>query len=133
MFEAHGPPVANRKARSVQEIDVQVKEGLDEVRKGVHRITVIAIEGDHQIAGGGREAPFVTAAITPHLFPDHLGAQILRHLRGAVGRVVVHHDHLVYKLGHGPEDLPDSLLLVQARNDRRDPLAFIHGLGQSLL
>src|SRR5579859_992499 len=31
VLEAHGPPVANRKARSIQEIDIEVKEGLNQV------------------------------------------------------------------------------------------------------
>ena len=51
--------IAHREARGVQEIHVQVEEGLDQVGERVHRIAVVAIERDDQVAGGVGEAALV--------------------------------------------------------------------------
>ena len=79
LLEAHGAPVAHRKARGVQEIDVQVQESLDQVGERVHRVAVVAVQRDDQVAGGRGESALVAAAIAAHLFADHFGAQRGRH------------------------------------------------------
>ncbi len=50
VLEAHGAAVAHGEPRGVQEIDIEVQEGFDQVRERVDGIAVVAIEGDDQIA-----------------------------------------------------------------------------------
>ena len=124
--EAHGAGVADREARGIQEIDIEVEEGFEQVGERVDRVALVAIEGDDEILGGDGEAAFVGASVAADIFADHLGAEGGGDLGGAVGGGVVHHDDLVDELGHGAEDALDALLLVEAGDDDGEGLAFIH-------
>ena len=115
------------KPRGVQEIDSQVQEGLDQVRDRVHRVAVVAVQRDDEVAGGLGESAFVAAAISADLFAHHLGAQRGGHFAGAVGGVVVDNDHLIHEFRHRAEHLFDALLLVQAGDDDGDAERLIHG------
>ena len=44
-------PVAHRETRSIQEIDLEVQKGFEQVRERIGRITVIAIERNDDVAG----------------------------------------------------------------------------------
>jgi hypothetical protein len=52
LLEAHGARSRTGKARSIQEIDLEVEERFDQVGERIHRVTVVAIQGDDQVAGG---------------------------------------------------------------------------------
>src|SRR5580698_6206366 len=87
---------------------------------------MIAVQRDNEIAGGIPEPALVTAPIPAHIFTDHLRAQGGRHKRSAIGGAIVHHDNLVDKIRHAAQHALDALLLVKARDDDRDRVAFVH-------
>ena len=74
VLETHGAAVAHGEPRSVEEIDVEVKEGFDQIRERVGRIAVVAIERDDQVAHGDGESAFIAAAVAAHVFADDFGA-----------------------------------------------------------
>lgn len=125
VFEAHGAAVADGEARGVEEIDLKVEEGFEQVGDGVGRIAVIAVERYDDVAGGVGEAFFVSAAVATDLFADDKGSEGFGYVGGAVGGVVVHDNALVDEIRHAAQDLFDALLFVEARDDDGDAEAFV--------
>lgn len=120
VFEAHSLGIAHGKARGVEEVDFQVKEGFKQVGDGVGWIAVVAVQGHDDVARGKREAAFVAAPITANVFADDFGAEAFRHLRGAVGGAVINDDDLVDEFGHAGKDLLNALLFVETGDDDGD-------------
>src|SRR5581483_7941475 len=126
MFEAHRPRVANGEAGGVQKVNLKVQERLEKIRNAVHRIRMVAVEGDDQVPGGVGKSFLVRPPVTSHVLADYRGPQPLRYDGCAISRAVIDHNDLVHIFGHASEDLLDALLLVQAWNDHRDAMVFVH-------
>ena len=103
-----------------------MNKGFQQIGDRVGRIAVVAIERDDNIAGGRREAGFVTPAVTACVFPDHLRAKAAGHFRRPVRGAVIDHQHLVDKIRHAGQYLLHALFFVQARHNYRDRLSLIH-------
>lgn len=126
MFEAHCPGIADGKAGGVEEIDFEMQEGFEEIGDGVGGIAMIAVESDDDVAGGVCEASAVGAAITSDFFSDDISAEASGDFRGAVSGAVVDDDSLIDEVRHTAQDLFDALFFIQAGNDDRDALIFVH-------
>ena len=94
---------------------------------------MITIQRDDQVAGGRCEAPLIASSVASDRLTNYLGAKRTRHVRSAVGRAVIHYNHLVDELRHAPENALDSLLFVEARDDHCNALRFIHSLTRAEL
>ncbi len=126
MFQAHGLPVAHRKARCVQKFHIQMEKRFEQIGNGIGRITVIAIERHDDVAGCRREAGFITAPVAPHVLADHFRAESSRDFRGAVGRAVIDDNHFIDELRHAPQYQFNPLFFVQTWNDYSDFLTLVH-------
>src|ERR1035441_3244978 len=128
VLQAHGMPVADGKARGIEEVDLQVPECLQQIRDSVYRITMVAIQRHDEIAGSGGKPAFVAAAVAARFFADHLCAERPRHVRSAISGGVVDYDDLVDEIRHVAQHALDALFFVEAGDDDRDGVAFVHYL-----
>ena len=126
MLEAHRLSITDREARGAQKIYFEMKESFEQIGDGIGRIAVVAVKGDNDVSGGVGEALFVAAPVAAHLFPNHFGAEALRHVGGAVRGTIVDNNHLVDELRHPLKHLFDALLFIEARNDDRYGVVLIH-------
>ena len=104
-----------------------MQEGFEEIGKRVDWIAMIAIQGDYDVAGGGGESALVRASIAPLALLNHFRAQRSGDFGCAIGGGVIDHDDFVNEFRHGPQHLFNALLLIEARRNDCDCVAFIHG------
>ena len=69
-----GMRVADRKARGVQEIHLQVQKGLQQVGERVHRVAVVPVQRHDDVSGGGGEPALIGAPVAAQFLPDDLRA-----------------------------------------------------------
>ena len=103
-----------------------MQKSLKQIGNRIGWVAVIAIQRHNQVASGGRKTALVAPAVASDRLANHLRSKPVRHIRRTVGGTVVHYDYLIHELGHAAEDALDPLLFVQAGNDYRDALRFIH-------
>jgi len=92
VLEAHRARNPDGESGSVQEISLQVEERFEQIRDGVGRVGVIAVQGHDDVTGRLAETFLVAPAIAANLLADHLGAKRGGHLGGAIGGSVVDDD-----------------------------------------
>ncbi len=126
VLETHGLGIAHGEAAGVQKIRLQVNKGFEQIGNAVHRITVVPVESNDDVAGSAAEAAFVGASVSRHLLGDDLGPHRSGDAGGTVGGVVVDHNDLVHEVGDLVQDQLYSFFLIETRNDYCDRLAFIH-------
>ena len=118
--------VAHREARGVQEIHLQMQKGLDQVGDRVHRVAVIAVQGNDHVSPGLAEPALVAPSIAAHFLPDHPAPN--DDATSAVRSVELLSTTMVSSTNSGMrlQHSLDPLLLIQAGNNHRDRLPLIH-------
>ena len=126
MFEAHRLRIANGKAGCVEEIDIEMTKCFEQIRNGVGRIAMVAIERDNDVSGGVSEAALVGSTVATGVLSNDVGAQGGGHFAGSIGRTVIYDNDFVDERRHPLQNLLNPLLLVQAGHDDGNALVVIH-------